>query len=197
MLLKELLIPKVIKPEQVTESLKDQYREAIKRVILDLEAKGLLGKHLLQTVPALQTIGESGLVGMLKGSLLGFSGRLYGEQNTHPALTFAWITSNEERMLVFTAVSADKLIIRKVEQTSPTISFKFNLPHFVGLNDHIAFTRVEGASAFSTFKGSHQNDYLKSEAIHQVIVEVDQGAFGQLQSLQFGRAFLPTPQENR
>lgn len=170
----------------VSKSLYTQYRQSVERVLADLDTKGLLGKHPLHAVPALQTSHEAGLVGRIQGSLFGFSGYMYGEQTSEPSITFAWTTNTQEPLLIISGIPASKLVVRQKETVQPAIEFRFNLPHFIQI---FKYPTLSYENSIYTLEYDHPNHYLKPEAIHLAVIEVDKDSFNQLQSLQFGQQF--------
>lgn len=176
--------------KDVQGSLEQQYRQAVVRVLLDLDEKGLLGKHELKVAPTLQRTSESGLIGMVNGSIFGFQGNLYGEQTSEPALVFTWVTNSEHPLMVVSSVPSSKLFIKQADQPQPTVEFQFNLPHFVRLSNYLFLSYKY---AMETIQYQHPNDYIKPEAVHAVVIEANPEAFNQLQSLQFGQSFLLAP----
>ena len=175
---------------EVSTSLKVQYQQAVERVLTDLDKKGLLGKHPLHAVPVLQSTNEAGLLGRMQGNLFGFSGYLYGEQTSEPSLTFAWLTNTLEPLMVISGIPSSKVVIKQ-QEAQPSIEFRFNLPHFVQL---LRYVNLSHENAIYTLEYDHPNHYLKPEAIHFAVIEVDQNSFSQLQSLQFGQQFKQLPE---
>lgn len=185
----------VKKPNPVVSQLGEGYRNAVERVILDLDMKGLRGEHVLIAAPLLQATITGGVIGKISSFLVLGTGRteggVVGEVGSEPMLTFAWKPTYSDEMYV-SGVPASKVIVRRredvnAESQATTVEFQFNLHHFVRIDEDTLSKNPN--RALTTVEYLRPDHYIKPEALREVIIWATEEDSAQLQSHGFGKPF--------
>lgn len=162
--------------------LRSSYRRVVEELAVDLYSHGLLGEHKV-SLPQLHSMSEGGFFGQLGGSIFRLRGNLYGEGQSGAAFTFSW--ENQEGGLVISQVPFDRLEIQKAESEESSVRFKFNLGHFVKL-DEAALTMGKFEAAITRVAYDHPNEYLIPEALVRANFRLNEIDFEVVRKMSFG-----------